>query len=473
MVTYRTSRSRSAGFTLLELTVSLGVAAIMLFLIDRIFFETQRAVTAGIKTGEIMVKAETIGTQIQRDAELMMGPASSGGNRGCLIIAHKIYQNIRVLDPNFVSPDPNNPQPLTENIRSDQLVFFIDGGATDGLKSITPQTANTLSSTRAAQYARVWYGHVLLTKPDGTIDAGDTLANGNAQNLFGNRWAAGRQALLFAPYSGYTLSGSDVYSSYTVSPGVVKPSTNVSLNGYTSSFPYQGKTDLCFHDLIDVWTNVTTYPDDALGFSYLDNRLQANQAPSGRTFTAEVMSQLHPLLATNVSDFIVEFAGDYEKNTPPATIEPDGLVDAYTSGGQERIKWYGYYFNNSVDGILNADGSVSSYDANQPTVFRVPTTVSNFVSAATVGTNECYYLASSTSPALTGAPNADAVFIFRHDDNTATNLSALPPVSSKWPYLLRIRYRLHDDNGVIAGTNTAGQRSTGKWYEHIIRVPRP
>jgi hypothetical protein len=453
------------GFTLIELTVSLGVAAIMFLMIDRIFYETQRAVTAGIKTGEIMVKAETIGDQLQRDAEIMLGPGASGANRGCLIITQKLYTNVPILDANF-APGPGYVAPVSgpagrrEDIRSDQIAFFVDGGSSTKIPSLTPKDQSTLSAERHFQYGRVWYGHAMVTKPDGNLGNGAFGSVDNAENLYANRWVLGRQNLLFRDTT-YTYAGSEVYGSYTISGSDIKPSTTVNVSQYATPL-YQSQSDVCFHDLSTVWDNIVSYPTEPLGFTYLDDdnrkRLWVNRALTGgqqagaRTFTSSGMSQLHPLLAANISDFIVEFAGDYDGDN---AIDTDG----------NNIKWYGFWFNNSVE--LRRDpaapyGVSLAYDSTQPTVFKPPTSAGQFVTgtATVAAPNEAYYVGSASA----AAANADAVFIFRHDDIAAG--------TNKWPYLLRVRYRLHDDNGVIASSSDAG-RTMGKWYEHIIRVPRP
>jgi hypothetical protein len=481
---HRRKISHMAGFTLLELTVSLGVAAVMFLMIDRIFYETQRAVTAGIKTGEIMVKAETIGDQLQRDAEIMLGPKSGSliAERGCLIIGQKLYRAVPIADGNY-TPDGNSLQPLIdtgdsiavgpagrrEDIRSDQITFFVDGGASTKIPSLTPRDQSTLAADRHFQYGRVWYGHAAVTKADGNLGTGsfgmfNSHANVNAENLYANRWVLGRQNLLFRD-SAYTFSGGEIYGSYTVSGIDIKPSTtvNVSNSGINVASPppprlYTALSDVCFQDLSTVWENIAAYPTEPLGFSYLDNRLWVNRAltgglqPGARAFTSAGMSQLHPLLSGNISDFIVEFAGDYEL--------PAGL-DTEVGG---NIKWYGFWFNNVTESRRDPAapyGPIIFPDPTQPTVYAPPAGQFDTTGAATVAApNEAYYLGSA-APAAT---NADAVFIFRHDDDTAG--------TNKWPYLLRVRYRLHDDNGVIASTTDAG-RTMGKWYEHIIRVPRP
>ncbi|MCX8018585.1 MAG: polysulfide reductase NrfD, partial [Rhodocyclaceae bacterium] len=53
-------------------------------------------------------------------------------------------------------------------------------------------------------------------------------------------------------------------------------------------------------------------------------------------------------------------------------------------------------------------------------------------------------------------PAGLAAFVWRHDDDGKN-------FNSKWPYLIRIRYRLHDPDGRLAsGTGTP---ESGRWFE--------
>ncbi len=55
--------------------------------------------------------------------------------------------------------------------------------------------------------------------------------------------------------------------------------------------------------------------------------------------------------------------------------------------------------------------------------------------------------------------------VFRHDDFDGS--------TSTWPHLIRIRYRVHDGTGQIAGQDGSGNKVSGRLFEKIIRVPRP
>ena len=84
------------------------------------------------------------------------------------------------------------------------------------------------------------------------------------------------------------------------------------------------------------------------------------------------------------------------------------------------------------------------------------------------------------------------IFIFRVDDDTAHPGPVGTAINnSSWPYLIRIRYRLHDTRGRLEsnyrdairdGIDNDGdgttdeadeERISGRWFERIISVPRP
>ena len=54
----------------------------------------------------------------------------------------------------------------------------------------------------------------------------------------------------------------------------------------------------------------------------------------------------------------------------------------------------------------------------------------------------------------------------------ATTTPRRSPTNSTWPYLIRIRYRLHDSRGSLQ-SNLNGNTVLGKWFEQIIKVNRP
>lgn len=469
-----------AAFTLMELLVAVALTSLLLFLINQLFNDTREAVTTGIKTGEILVESETIGNQIARDANAMLGPnASPGSPAGFIVIVQRtigedpaskdgIYNG---TDPGVLFPDPTGGE-HREVVRSDQLVFITDstaGGGTSPFTSITPMADDTLGSNITAPYARVWYGHVLRTNPDGAV--GVPALGAGEPNLDGNTWAIGRQALLL------TGSNSGVY--------VDGAEYGDTIIGYGGHPLWAGLSDVSNKDLVngadgvlDDLTNATTYDTQAYAYTYAAERLRSNPVPDGG-FVSWQAAQTHPYLAGNVSDFIVEFAGDYNPI--------DGKIDVDTRDAgdpnDDVIKWYTH------DAFANEPSGTAPYlgqaDLARPITFEAPAT---FQTGATTDPNDAYY---NDAPGNPESNNADAIFVFRHDDGTGYDPAG--PTNSKWPYLIRIRYRLHDVDGQVVSTNTAKTANgldddgdgdvdvddpdeavvSGQWFEHVIKVARP
>jgi type II secretory pathway pseudopilin PulG len=179
----------------------------------------------------------------------------------------------------------------------------------------------------------------------------------------------------------------------------------------------------------------------ATNLAYLNDRLWVNARPhdaSGnpaRLLESWQQAQMHPYLASGVSEFEVHFAGDY---TLDAT-EPDfdGRIDL---DGDGNIVWY-----NSVDpatGNLIVPATKGSIGADADEVPLQNTTAFDHANIVT--------------------------FIFRHDQ------------PQSWPDLIRVRYRIHDERGRISdrqldtdndGVPDTNQAVPGRTIDIILRVP--
>ena len=164
---------------------------------------------------------------------------------------------------------------------------------------------------------------------------------------------------------------------------------------------------------------------------------------------------------SNVSDFIVEYAADAD-NDGEIDIDSNnnGWPDNGTLGSPLQIAWYGNY-----DETLNQwiyPGNPANPDAGGAGF--------DFTSAAWTDPYD-----PVDAPA--GLDNAELAHVWRHDDDNVNPMG--DPGASKWPLLLRIRYRMHDQRGDLmtskydtGGTNQY-EPIAGKWFEVIIPVNRP
>jgi len=315
-------------------------------------------------------------------------------------------------------------------------------------------------------------------------------------NPLANRWYLGRQALFLADtgYNGIEARGG--------STGFHNIRHDAAVEGYPTSgngragglrntmdFPtasgsdlglWGGVSDVADADMAGIVAQLnaaptTNYHSRALRLAYVSKRLRANPYPlfdAGnlqRQYQAWSIAQMHPIFARGVSDFVVEFAGDYDNDDPTDGIQgPDGQIDLDdpTDGS---IRWYAH------DGFQNnPDPSALGYNNSLPKTYSfepVRSAVGTIVDTSTGGVaNEAYYIDDTSVAPYNATPavaHVDGAFIFRHDDDDAYN----PPTTdgSLWPHLIRIRYRLHDPDGVVM----QGDGQHGKWFETIIAVNRP
>lgn len=406
----------SPAFTIIELLVALTVTLLVLFLVSRLFFDTAGAVGQGAALSEIIASSRMVSEQLERDAEAMTPPAAPGSTGGFLVIINQVISNVPVrtrTDPNALS--------TSRNIRSDQLVFIRDAA---GLPPLAPGATNAYANDVPEDYARVWYGHALKTNPDGSDPLGDL---GTAPNDIGTNWTLGRQALLLTNTGPANPSNIYVDGAFW--------NSNVNGTGLaTTPQLYQGISDASSWGLdgasgFSVMEHLDPDPDLSEGvyqiqayrytFSPTTNeggrRLRVNPIPGVASGAATVsyeswrVGQTHGYLMSNVSDFVVEFAADADKN---------GAVDV---DGNGHLQWYGL-------GNVPVWGAAYTYNA----------------------TDQNY-------------GGSEVRFVFRHD------------YADNWPYLIRVRYRLHDPLGKQeqwAGDSATGGPQSGMWFEQIIRVNR-
>lgn len=451
------------AFTIMELLVAITVTTLMLLLINQIFFQTSRAISQGVALSNTMGDSRTASEQFARDAQDMTGPSNLTG-KGFLVIVQRIvgdWDGDGVLEPDH----PDEPEGVampsvtygggetTELLRSDQLVFIKRRDTADPTldRPLTPASKNTFSNATAnsAEHIRIWYGHVLKTLPDGSAPE---FPLGHEKpphpNRLGTDWILGRQALFLgydtddiddidiediilaegeagynSPVKGYGVLGSDGY------PRPVYTTSNLAL--------YMGLTDVTNRPLqyiLDTFEKLYRDPDKyaekAYDYTYAQYRLHANPVPKyayspsntsidsyERAFAAWQIAQTHPVFMNHCSDFQVSFAGDYDS---------DVGIDKDVNG---NIIWYDHFDAPPSEGFNKAlDGPV--YDTNP-------------IDLQGIALN-----------------HADAAFVFRHDMG-GTN-------PTNWPYLIRIRYRLHDARGKLQDAD--GQ--SGNRFEQIISVTR-
>jgi prepilin-type N-terminal cleavage/methylation domain-containing protein len=468
---------RQSGFTIVELIVTTAILGLMLFLVNQLFQDTSRAVTTSVQTSKTIAASRSINEQFTSDFEKMLGPGVSNDG-GYIVIIQQRLNDQTMVDPQTLAPID------VDELRTDQIVFIRDA---EGLKSMTPAGPNSYGTNftgLAGDRAKVWYGHALRTLP-----SGDRIGTAADQQLGGERagldsvginFILGRQAMLFNP--------TNVATNQTVFDlsGAVTHATNanytspVNNTGYTAvPRTYMGLTDMTRMSygpdglggtMLTRLTNATDAGNpandtvDYLNTAFITEpeRLRVNTAPDAddTDFDSWAIAQGHAILAQSCSEIIIDFAAD---------LDGDGEIDT-DFGGQgaagQPIWWY--------DALKDS---------------RVGTTAAG----------QWRQQASLPQPYVNLANNArlnSRAFVFRVDDDRAYNDSAGgPQAHSYWPYLIRIRYRLHDTRGRLTSNDplalrdgldndgdgvtdaingdTDEDRLSGRWFERIISVPRP
>jgi prepilin-type N-terminal cleavage/methylation domain-containing protein len=243
-------------------------------------------------------------------------------------------------------------------------------------------------------------------------------------------------------------------------------------------------------------------------FPYQDERrLQVNpEAPY--PYLPVRVAQGHAFFVGGVSEFAIEFAADITDDyvdsngdgiddewdpaaaaaLPAADSLPDGLPD--TDGEDGPIKWYSAYYNDPDENERNfggagvRPGNTDRYSPDYPTIYKIPESGFHSGISSASGPVSGEYLPPNTGyPPLDdgikqGASpfpgtNTTGAFVWGHTSEQDVDY-ANHGAARWWPYMIRIRYRLHDFDGSFRGPNPhTGEIESGRWFEQIIEVPRP
>lgn len=465
----------NSAYTLVELLAGMTILVLMLFLINELFNNTSAAVSRSVQTSKVIATTRILTEQVSEDFDNMLGPSSTGVGGYLVIVQQRLPDDRPLTDPATLD------RVEVDGLRSDQIVFIRDA---KGLRSTTPETASSFgsrfgfASNATDAYAKVWYGHALRVRSSGlhfNLDLGDV---GSKLDRILNDAILGRQALLFNPVDLSNNAGTKL----SASGGGYTTASNAYYDSVVSNSEFPGGADRLWKGLTDVTTqeyfdaagaasNATLFGQIANGndanyvntnYGPTTRRLRVNANPdAGQTsYASWAAAQAHGILAQSCSEVIIDFAAD---------LNGDGLIDTVPGGGTgvnaPQIRWY---------------------DTLRPVGADAPTWT------------------AQTSPVVAQPRiNVDAntnAFIFRIDDaasftDAGGTLGTPGTAHSYWPYMIRIRYRLHDTRGRLTSNNpdalrdgldndgdgvtdaangdTDEDKFAGRWIEHIVRVPRP
>jgi|GEM_PF-2712899 len=441
-MTHTHHANRRSAFTIIELMVAMAIAAIMVFLINRIFFDTSNAIGRGVGVSQIIGEARAANATFTSDLSASSSAAMDipivgpNGDGGFLFIGFKVYNNVQFPVARRIGGNS------TRSVHSDQIMFVVKNK--EGHRPLTPKDNTTFSPPDlSTQHALLWYGHVGRVDPNGTgltIRQGDPGSTG-APLINGHQWIIGRQRLFLAGSSATGFHTSPPPTG-TIHPDYTRADSGVPIigppnqrrHGFADILPF----DLAYltgatSGVLETAGSNNIYLSIAARMAYGEQRLMAaTHIPI--PYESYRVAQTHPIFISNCSDFQVSFAGDFD-NT-------DG-IDLDTGG---NIKWYGY--------------PTVAPGGDRPPLYAFPATARTGSTA--------WPIFSSNMASLPGMTNAEADIgiVFRHTSTTP---------QYDWPHLIRIRYRLHDERGEVesstgANDGTGNSRTQGMWFEQIIRV---
>ncbi len=495
-MTYSTQTSRRRlGVTLVEMMVALAITTFVILVINKLFNEVIQTVGRGTQAGEILQRSRAFDEQIANETELiisggrkpatepydwfgrMVGPAGreSGQPGGFLVIVQRVIPAPLTLDDQLKG--------ITRNIRSDQLMFIydqkplLDASGKKRLPPLAPSGDGTYSGDMRnsvnADYVKLWYGHVLQIRdgdqaanyPVGNISQIDLgVLNGTNPNAIAQDWVLGRHAL-FLMKDGIDPITSFPYTPVGIHANGVTPFAGITGPGGSGQL-WNGMADVSTTKLSDFTGSPTAVLGNPVGsaIAYQAQILAAGNAifplltsakPSTTLMISKDIAPSHTYFMGGVSDFIVEWAGDvvdgvhYTSTSADIDTDGDGILgDGELDRDPEgRIKWYTHRaFNNRDLG----GGNLNAVNPNMPVTYPSPLPVD-------------YPPYSNIA-----RPRAQAAFVWQHDGS---------PGFTQWPWMIRIRYRLHDRRGEFNGREITVNAATGEtepeagaWFEMVIPV---
>jgi hypothetical protein len=409
--------------------VVLAVSTIILLAINMVFNSLSAAVSLGSGQSQVLAAGRAVGDYLYDDFKHMVGP----GSGGFMVIINRSANSVNLLPTDTAA---------NAAIRDDQILFIRDRA---GLNPICPAVGNNTyapNPANTAPYVRLWYGHG--TEYDGNKNYGPFLQTGSP-NGYACQWVLARQALFLNG-----SPGNDIINQVWSAGGNANPSIiygvcdNVQTSLLTLDNYLRPATSLPSNS--DGFTaqalNITFLGNPItvrrLPYAYFNGALPAGQNPAdglGDTdFSPPAVARTHAYFVGSVSDFIIDFAACTNANHPN---EPD------YSSTDGSTQWYGTSAWTG-DGVMNYPGSPAGlrYNPNQGNQTIV----------------------SSAGPSATGT-----TYIFEHGDvgSRDTNNPNTAKLSA-WPYLVRIRYRVHDPAGKIVGADGL----PGRLFEQILYVNR-
>lgn len=414
---------RTAGFTLIELMISIAMVLMLVAGINAVFQAATKTTSTGLAVEEMTRSMRATEQQLNRDFTHVV-PISE---MPCLTIYSMQQFAFRnradmnndpdgrpqTIDLNSDGKEGNIPAESSyaypfnyneRNHRIDRIGFF-------ARNAITPFQSQTgeifplnsangwpLVSPDKSTEAWVWYGHLRVptmpAKPSAVekahggryYDPGEANAQDNVKNFFSDDWCFGRMAILLKDFAGKP-GQSYLWRSNTLLRPLGKESSNSSAQVRRRWMIAESRLDMA--DATIRWFRDEYYNavvDDLM--NALDYRFNCKPWVT-RTSDAEQQATevalTVPFLQRGVTQFAIEFAGDFIKQNANGTTDNsvtggDGEIDyvlipdpidynnfnpnsaAQVARATKKIRWYGMPRNaDRRNDFANGQPSIPTY----------------------------------------------------------------------------------------------------------------
>ncbi len=534
------------AFSLIELMIAIAMVVLLMLGINTVFKMSSDTVGTGVAISDLTRADRSIQAVLQddfrrsaKDAPLFIihsGVASPGGN--WMTLAEKNTDrdgnaltylidlaSTTTTNEGFGAPPSglglSTPYSFynNRNHRVDTLAFPIRG-------SFNRHTANDGSYTSPikSSEAWVWYGHLAISRIPTPTSLADYFAPGegtsatNSKNYFASTWMLGRYETLLKDPNLFTPSyPTEVFYRRNTATIDLPPLTPYTLptsgNQRALNIVQSSRYDLAGTWLEQMrddvssrrfsfnasvqdgptapatsWWGAFVYTGSPFTYSQVI-RYQANALP-GKPMTSRAMSQMVPVLATGVSQFIVEYAGDF--------VTQDNNYYITVNGNQQVNPNYGFVLSNQPDGVTDyiVYGTSPNYPRLRTRWYGLPRDVtSRTASAPDTGAPDGEILAvplanlNNANELVDVVPLADVLRTAGYNNGAAFERE-LPQPSGKFylngqanvgtgtAFFNNFRYTcVWQDGGpamlriLVKMEDPGGRLPDGQWFEYVLGVP--
>lgn len=398
----RSMRTRMAGFTLIELMISIAIVLVLMVGVNFIFSSVGQA--TGMTQAVSRVTREMQGAQSVMNRDFITADMK---NAPYVII--RSFATPGFKDRNDYTSAIDQASPRLDSAgtlsmfntdnrihRTDLLLFFSrdkfvrqTGGGTFSPGNVRVEPYLSDMST---QEAMIWYGHLRLpddSSPGNFVNPGTQPLATNPNNFFASQWILGRVAILLQePRQLPDPLAGRVITTKTLSSGLVGTdhwhiqenggATDPPLRFNSPSYPVgytlaQSRYDLAGTSMATMKAKMLD-PTFSSGFlqwwnsTMAGSRFQARPfalGAAGQRLTPEDVALQAPIFLSNCTQFVVEYAGDFLTQDPLGNsigTDPDGIVDYFVASSpnqRRQVRWYGLPRDTDTDGdIKGLEGDV-------------------------------------------------------------------------------------------------------------------